>query len=405
MTVSKVEYDIEGIKVNIDEDVFALKDKIIEYRRHFHKNPEASLKEYKTAKYIQDVLTENGIDFVKVGETGTLATIKGNKGEGKTILLRGDIDALELYDKKDKEYTSENEGLCHACGHDAHASTLLSAAIILNKRRDDFSGTVKLAFQQAEEIGAGARQFVQSGHLDDVDFVYGTHVSSDIQVGKLAIAEGPQSASCDIFTIKVHGLGAHAATPHLGHDAVVATSNIVVALQNIISRQISPAEDGLISIGKIESGTRYNVIASEGLIQGTVRAFSHETRADILDRVEKIARLTAEIHGCSIEFENYDAAAPLINESEKTMYTQNVLSNVVGEENIITEREKSFGAEDFADFLAVVPGTFVRVGSGSDQNPESKSPHHNNYFDIDERCLVVETQSYVEIAVRFLSEE
>lgn len=415
----RIDKDINGIRVSLDEDVVAIYDEVVRHRRHFHQNPEASLKEYKTADYIRKELEKEGIEYVKVGDTGTLAIIKGEKNLElnnlkttsplevdkrvigvKTIFLRGDIDALELSDDKGLDYSSNNQGLCHACGHDAHASSLLGAAKVLNRRRKDFGGRVKLAFQQAEEIGAGARQFVDAGHLDDVDFVFGTHVASDIPVGKLGVTVGPQSASCDIFKIRVLGEGAHASTPHLGKDAVLATSNIVIELQNIISRQIGPLDEGLISIGKISSGTRYNVIASEGLIEGTVRAFSQEARNFILDRVKEIADLTARIHGCRVEFENYDAAAPLINEKEKTLYYQDIASEIVGSENVIRDLDKSLGAEDFADYLVLAPGTFIKVGSkSSDANSYA---HHHNLFDIDERCLYIEVQSYVDLVTKTL---
>ena len=401
---------INGVDVSLDEDVVEIYDEVVRHRRHFHQNPEASLKEYKTAAHIRDELKKEGIEYIEVGETGTLAIIRGQKDieqkadprikDVRTILLRGDIDALELSDDKDVDYASENQGLCHACGHDAHAASLLGAAKILNRRKYEFGGVVKLAFQQAEEIGAGARQFVSAGHLDDVDFVFGTHVASNIPLGQLGVTVGPQSASCDIFKIKVVGEGAHASTPHLGKDAVVATSNIVLEIQNIISRQIGPLDEGLVSIGKISSGTRYNVIANEGLIEGTVRAFSQKTREFILERLEKIASLTAQIHGCEIEFENYDAAAPLINEEEKTLYYQEIASSIVGDDNVIKNLQKSLGAEDFADFLAVVPGCFVKVGSKSDCT--GGYPHHHNLFDIDERCLYIEVQSYVDLVAKVL---
>ena len=417
----RIEKEINGIKIILDEDVVEIYDEVVRHRRYFHQNPEPSLKEYNTCAYIRSELEKEGIDYIGVGQTGTLAIIRGEKDlesrdrreisgsplltdqrvKGvRTILLRGDIDALELNDDKNIEYSSINKGLCHACGHDAHAASLLGAAKILNRRRGEFGGIVKLAFQQAEEIGAGARQFVKAGHLDDVDFVFGTHLASNIEVGKLGVTEGPQSASCDIFKIRVLGQGAHASTPHLGRDAVVATSNIVLELQNIVSRQIGPLDEGLISIGKIWSGTRYNVVASEGVIEGTVRTFSQETREFILERVETIAELTAKIHGCSIEFENYDAAAPLINQKEKTLYYQKIANQIVGEDNVIRDLEKSLGAEDFADYLAVVPGTFIKVGSKS--SSKNSYPHHHNLFDIDERCLYIETQSYVDLVTKTL---
>lgn len=397
--------DIDGIKVNIRDEVYNLNDDIIKTRRYLHENPEPSLKEYNSARYIREFLESNNIEYFKVGETGTLGIIKGNKKvSNKTILLRADIDALEIEDKKNVSYSSKNQGLSHACGHDAHTSSLLYATKVLNSKKDEFSGTIKLCFQQAEEIGAGARIFVKEGYLDDVDFVFATHVDSSIQVGKIALVVGPQCASCDIFKIYIKGESAHASRPDLGKDAALATANIVTSLQNIISRQISPLTEGLITIGKIESGTRYNIIANDGYLEGTVRAFSKEVREYILKRVEEVSKLTAAIHNCEVTFENYDAAAPLINSKEETIYSQKVASFIVGIDNIITEREKSLGAEDFADFLAKVNGAYAKIGSQNINTSKYSYPHHHQNFDIDERALAIETDLYVSIALDYLKD-
>ena len=402
--LNKKTIDIDGIDISLYEDVINIYEYTRDNRRYLHKRPESSLKEYKTSKFIQNILRENDIEFELVGETGIFVKLIGENGENnsKTVFLRADMDALEILDKKGEEYSSIYEGLSHACGHDAHTSSLLSATLILNKHRDKFSGTIKIAFQQAEEIGAGARLFVEKGYLDDVDYVFGTHVASNLKLGTIGVTAGAQSASCDIFKVKVVGESAHAATPDKGRDALVAISNIVVELQNIVSRQISPSKDALVSIGKLNSGTRYNIIASEGEIEGTVRTFDMETRQYILDRIEKISDLTAQIHNCKSYFTNYDAAAPLINEVEKTKYTRMIAENIVGVDNVLTNEKKQFGAEDFADYLQKAPGTFVKVGSCSDRVKNSSNPHHHEYFDIDERCLYIETQLYVETALEFL---
>lgn len=386
--------------MNIDRDILDIEEDIIEYRRHFHKNPESSLKEYETAKYIRNKLEEFGIEYKIVGETGTLGIINGDNAN-KTIFLRGDIDALELNDDTDNEYTSVNKGLNHACGHDAHAASLLGAARILNRRKDNIEGRIFLAFQPAEEIGSGARLFVKDGYLDEVDNAFGIHVDSSLETGKVSVTEGPQNASCDIFKIKIFGENAHVSVPHLGRDAVIATANIVTELQNIVSRQVNPAQPAVVGIGVMESGSRYNVIANEGFIQGTVRTFSQEIREDILRKIEKISKLTGEIHNCTVEFENFDAASPLINERESTKLAFSIAKKVVGEDNIITDYEKTMGAEDFADYLQKVPGTFLRVGTKGGE--ESSYPHHHNLFDIDESALKISVQLYVDYAVGFLN--
>ncbi|MGU8435536.1 amidohydrolase [Clostridium perfringens] len=392
--------DIEGIDIHLDEDVCNEEVNTIRYRRYFRQHPESSLAEYETAAFIRKELELDGIDYITIGETGTLATIKGAK-KGPVIFLRGDIDALEMGDHIDKDYASVNRGLCHACGHDTHAASLLSAARILNRRKYTLSGTIKLAFQQAEEIGAGAKIFVKEGHLDDVDFAFGIHIDSNIQSGKIGLAKGEQYASCDIFKINVIGEGAHACSPHLSHDALIATANIVQAIQNIITREIDQMENTLISIGKISSGTRYNIVASTGELEGTYRTFNQETRSKIRRRIEAVAELTAKLHGCMIIFENYEAADPLINDGEKTAIAQKIAGSIVGSENVIYENLASLGSEDFADYLAVAHGCFARVGAKS-QDESTHYPHHHVLFDIDERVLAISTQLYVDIAQKFV---
>lgn len=387
--------------IAIDKEVEEIYDFLVENRRYLHQNPESSLKEFKTAEYIRNILDNLEIEYENVGETGTIATIVGNKKDNnKTIFLRADIDALELPDKKEVEYKSKKEGLHHACGHDGHTSALLGAAKILNSRKNDFAGTIKLGFQQAEEIGAGARQFVEQGILDDVDFAFGIHLSSDTDLGKIVATKGKANASCDIFEIKVKGKSAHAACPHFGHDAAIATASILVELQSLISRQKNPNDSAVISIGEIHSGTRYNVIAGDGYLKGTLRTFDNNLRKELIEKIEKVAKLTAEIHQCSTEFSNYNASNPLINYDAETEFVDKVASEIVGDENVIRNRIAGLGAEDFADYLQVARGCFARVGSRS--NEKTSYPQHSELFDIDERAILLSTQLHVNVATEFL---
>ena len=300
----------------IQEKASELQDYLVKTRRYLHENPESSLKEYETAAFIQKELDSFGVPFEKVGETGTLAIIKGEKGEGKTVLLRADIDALELPDCTGKPYASKRLGLNHACGHDAHTAMGLGTAKLLNDIKDTFSGIVKIAFQPAEEIGAGAKQFVTSGQIDDMDESFAIHVNSGLPVGSFAVQGGPVNASCDIFKIKITGKSAHVGRPHLGHDALVTASEVVVALQTIVAREVNPIDRAVVGIGKLNAGTRYNIVANDAEIEGTIRAFSHETRAHLKEAVTRIAKGIAELNRCEFEIEWYDAAAPVINTLE-----------------------------------------------------------------------------------------
>ncbi|MCC5890345.1 MAG: amidohydrolase [Alkalibacterium sp.] len=380
------------------------REEVIALRRYFHQYPEASLKEYETVKRIKQELEVLDIPFEAVGETGALGTIRGKKGPGKTVLLRADIDALELEDAKDTPYKSKNPGLHHACGHDGHTAALLGAAKILKKQEGQFSGTIKLAFQQAEEIGAGARQFVKGGFVEDVDQVFGLHLDSSVPVGKIVSVPGATNASCDIFKLKVHGKSAHAAQPDKGVDALLAAAAITVELQSIVGREVSPLDNVVVAVGVLNAGTRYNIVANQAVLEGTVRTFSHETREHVLEAVERVARRVAESHRASIEFENYDAAAPLINSKEPSDRAAQIASVIVGEENVIRSQPKSLGADDFADFLAEAPGVYARVGTRDLDNSDTWYGHHHEKFDIAEEGLVHATELHVRYALDYLKD-
>jgi len=371
----------------IKEKAQALADELVALRRHFHENPESSLKEYKTAEKIQEELTKLNIPFEKIADTGTLAIITGGKGEGKTILLRADIDALELPDCTNKPYSSKNEGLNHACGHDAHTAMGLGTAKVLNELKDTFAGTVYIAFQPAEEIGAGAKQFVASGKIDHIDESFAIHVNSGLPVGTFAVQGGPVNASCDIFKIKVTGKSAHVGRPHLGHDALVTASEIVVALQTIVSREVEPGDRAVVGVGKLHAGTRYNIVANDALLEGTIRAFSHTTRAHLKEAVTRIAQGIAVTHRCEVEVDWYDAAAPVINTHELAEKFQLVAKSVDSIDHIITKYELAMGADDFADYLVDKPGVYGLLGSQSGE--ETAYGHHHEKFDIDEAVLPI----------------
>lgn len=384
------------------QEVLEQEDYIVSLRRHFHQYPEVSLKEYETIQRIREELEKIDLPYVNVGETGVLATLEGGKGTGRTILLRADIDALPMDDRTGTPYASVNQGVNHACGHDGHASALLGAARVLQAHQADFAGTILFAFQPAEEIGAGARQFVRGGYVDGVDHVFGIHVSSQHPLGKIVAKPGPNNASCDIFKIKVHGKSGHVARPHLGRDALVSAAAIVTELQTIVAREVNPAHEAVVGIGVLQSGTNYNIIASEAAIEGTVRTFDNDVRAQVLEAVERKARLVAESHRTTIEFSNYDAAAPLINDAAAAKRAYRVASRIVGEQNIITDAPKSMGADDFADFLAVAPGIYCFVGTASDG--KTSYNHHHEQFDLDERGLLYAAELHVSYALDFLSE-
>ncbi|MDD7593012.1 MAG: amidohydrolase [Peptoniphilaceae bacterium] len=380
----------------IDSDILAIEPQLIETRRHFHAHPEASLKEFETAKYIREKLDAWGIPYTAVGETGTLGVLQGGK-PGPTVLLRGDIDALDLQELNDVPYRSQYDGLCHACGHDAHASALLYAAYILRQRQDQLPGTVKLAFQQAEEVGAGARLFVSEGHLNDVDLAFGQHVTPALDAGTVQIQAGPINASVDFFKIHVHGKGAHAAAPNQGRDAALASAAILVHLQNIASRRVSPNEPIILSIGKLVAGTRFNVVAEEGLLEGTLRTLNTKRRDEYVAFIEDQSRAIAEAYGCTVTFENVNAANVLENDPQAAAYIRHVAEPLFAPGHILTNLPASMGGEDFADISQATKAAFAYIGTKKDA--ATGVINHNGHFNIDESQLKVMVQLHVNVAM------
>lgn len=379
---------------------------LTELRRHFHAHPEVSLKEYETCKKIEGELDSMGIPHQRIGETGVYGWIDGKKaGDGVTVALRADIDALAMEDLKEVPYHSQNTGVCHACGHDAHTATLLTAAKILKAKENEFSGQVRLFFQQAEEIGQGARQFVQAGLLDGVTRIFGAHVTSRIDSGKISLTPGPQNASCDYFKIKIHGKGAHVSTPQLGVDALYIASQIVVQLQTIVSRNTDPLETVVVGVGKLQAGTQYNIVAEHAVLEGTTRSFLPDVRKFINDRVVKIAKETAALYGAEAEVEFLDFAAPLVNDTQAVEEVTAVAAPIFQRENIISDFQKALGADDYADYLAVTRGMYAFVGTRNVKDPHTAVAHHHGLFDVDEEALLLSCNVYVDYALWVLNEK
>ena len=376
---------------------------IVALRRYFHAHPELPKQEFHTAEKIEEELHKIGLETKRVGETGVYAEIHGEKEGDKTIVLRADIDALPITEEHICEYTSTNPGVMHACGHDAHAAGLIGAARLLVKNKNQFGGTVRLTFQQAEEIGYGARVFVNEGYLDGANRTFGIHMASNISAGSVVLMPGPNNASVDWFRINVHGLAAHVSTPEKGIDAAYIASQIVISLQAIVTRRTSPMDNALIGIGKITAGTAYNIVAQEAQIEGTIRVFTPEIRKFIKEQIEKVSTLVAETYGGTVDFEWNDNTSPLINDLKATEEVQSVAKRVFGEDKVIIQREPSLGGDDFAEYILKVPGCYGFVGSGNKEVLETTVAHHNSHFDIDEKALLVSSTLYAEYAVDYLN--
>ncbi len=374
-------------------------------RRHFHMYPETSKNEYKTAQKIETELQLLGLSPKRVGETGVYAEIHGTKKGTRTIVLRADIDALAVTEDHICDYTSKHEGVMHACGHDAHTACLLGACRLLSEHRDLFGGTVRIHFQQAEEIGYGARIFINEGLVSGADRTFGIHTASKHRVGKVALVEGPNNASVDWFRIRVSGKSAHVSTPELGIDALYIASQIVTAAQAIITRRTSPMDSVLIGIGKMTAGTAYNIVAAEAELEGTIRALTPETRAFAKSQLETLASAVAASFGGEIAIEWQDFTSPLLNDKASTEEAQKVARDLFGAENVITSYPPSLGGDDFAEYILEVPGVYAYVGTGNPEKPETTVAMHNSHFDIDEDSLVVGTALYAAYAVAFLNGE
>ena len=395
-----------GIKAYIQEE----RDYLIGLRRYFHAHPEASLEEYETAKKIEEELDKSGIPHKRVGDTGVYAWIDGTGPEGtkgqRTMALRADTDALRMEDLKEGvPYRSQKEGLCHACGHDAHTAMLLTAAKVLQAKKNEFSGQIRLFFQQAEEIGAGARQFVAAGLMEGVDRVYGSHVCSSLPAGTISLTPGPRNASCDYFRIRITGKGAHVSTPHLGVDALYIASQIVVNLQSIVARRTDPLDTVVVGVGKLTAGTAYNIVAEQAELEGTTRCFSPETRERTNRRVRETAEELCRLYGAEAEVVFKDFAAPLINDSTAAAEATRVAEEIYGPDRIIHDQQKALGADDFADYLAKAKGIYGFIGTGNPADPNTLSAHHHGLFDLDEESLLGGCNLYVDYALAYLKGE
>lgn len=382
--------------MNIKDYVIKEKDYITSLRRYFHKHPEESLKEYNTAKKIEEELDKLNIPHKRVGATGVLGIIKGKNESNRILAIRADIDALKVPDSKDVEYKSQSNGYNHACGHDGHTASLLGTAKVLKEKEKELNGEVRLIFQQAEEVGQGAKVFIKEGYLDGVEEILGAHVASHLEVGKVSVTSGPISASCDYFKITVKGKGGHVSAPHLSTDALYIASQIVVNLQSIVSRQTDPVDTVVVGVGLIRGGTTYNTVAEEIVLEGTTRSFTFESREKTNKSVEKIAKSIGEIYGAEVIVEFIDYASPLINDEKVSEEVAVIASDIVGKENVITNSPKRLGADDFAEFLIEVPGSYIHVGTKNLKNANTSVAHHNDLFDIDEEGLLIITNIEVD---------
>lgn len=363
---------------------------VVQLRRTIHANPELAFEEYETAQLVRDTLEPLGLDLqTGVAKTGIVATLEGGK-PGPTVALRGDMDALPIVEENDFDFASKNDGKMHACGHDAHTSSLLGTAMILSNLREDLPGRVRFLFQPSEErLPGGAKPMIEEGALQGEHapgVIFGQHVQPDLPAGKIGVRGGMYMASTDEIHITVHGTGGHAAGPHvLETDAVLVASHVVVALQSIISRHCPPSVPSVLTIGRLIADGATNVIPERAKLEGTFRAMDEDWRFRAHDLMRRVATHTAQALGAKVDADIVVGYPALYNHPEATDFVRRAASEYVGEENVV-ELDQWYASEDFAWFLKELPGTFYRIGTG---NTEKGIVHglHTPRFTIDENAL------------------
>ena len=377
---------------------------IIFLRKFFHKHPELGLQEFETSKKIKEELDNLNIEYIEVAQTGIIASI--GLGEGRTIALRADMDALRINEKTGVSYASQNPGVMHACGHDAHTAALLGAAMILKKHESEIPGKIMLIFQPSEENCKGAKLILEEGYLqdEDVDEIFGLHVFGDIECGKISIEEGPRMAESDIFKIKITGKSGHAGKPHLCIDAGLVAAAIVVNLQTIVSRRINPIDSAVITIGHLEAGTQHNIIPGQSYIEGTVRTFSINTAKFIESEIRKIVYSTAVSYGATVDIDYELSAHPVVlNDKEATRTALDGAKKIFTDENLVSIPKMMLG-EDFSMYQKNIPGVFAFVGAGNEEIGRAY-PNHHDKFNIDEKAVLICTQLYVAYAMEAVVKE
>lgn len=393
--------------VSRDRDVLSaaqqLLEQLIEWRRDLHRHPELAFQEHRTAGKVAGVLAELGIEVqTGIGQTGVVGILEGAH-PGPTVLLRFDMDALPIREETDLSFASQTAGRMHACGHDAHTAIGLGVATLLAGRQSGLSGRVKLMFQPAEEIAAGARAMIADGVLKDPapDAAFGLHVWSMSPVGQAVVKGGPLWASADKFDIEIVGRGTHGALPHQGIDAIVVAAHAVAQLQTVVSRSINPLEPAVLTIGEIAGGSAFNVVAERVALSGTLRTFDQTVREQVIQRMHALLSGVCTAFGASYSLQVTHHAPPLINDPVAAGVVRRVAVEMLGEA-AVADGPMLTVAEDMAEILNRVPGCFLVLGAMPDRNGRPAEPHHSPRFDIDERVMPLGVAILAGVAEEYL---
>ena len=376
-------------------------EEMVRLRRHFHQYPELSFQEVETPKYIAEYHRQLGHEVrTNVGGRGVVAKLTGGK-PGKTIALRADFDALPIQEERDVPYRSKVPGVMHACGHDGHTAQLLGLAKALNAMKEDLHGSVVFIHQHAEEVPpGGAIAMIEDGCLEGVDVIFGTHLWAVTPYGTIQYRTGPVMAAADRFEVEILGEGGHGAQPHLTKDAVVVGSQLVMNVQQLVSRRIDPIESAVVSVGSFVAENAFNVISGTARLEGTVRTFHSDVRDHIEAELERVVRGTCLAADVDYRYRYHRGYPPVVNHREETELLAQTAADVPGVKNV-EEMAPQMGGEDFAHYLRHVKGTFFFTGA---MHPDWQVvyPHHHPKFDIDERAMLIAAKTLGAVTLDYL---
>jgi amidohydrolase len=367
----------------------ALREQLVAWRRDFHRHPELALQEHRSAGIIAENLRDLGYDVeTSIAETGVVALLRGDDA-GPVVMARFDMDALPIQEANETNYASQNRGVMHACGHDGHMAIGLGVATLMAQHRDDLAGTLKLVFQPGEEGGDGAKIMVKEGVLEEPrpDVALIAHLWNEKPVGTVNVTPGAVMAAAEKWACRVSGKGGHGALPHQAVDPIVAASHIVTALQSVVSRNVSPLETAVVTVGSFHGGEAFNVIPDAVDLSGTIRTYDPRVRDVVLRRVQEVIENVAVACGASADLQITRLTPAVVNDPEVVEAVHQAAKRVVGAHNVASG-ERTMGSEDAAYFIQEIPGCYFFIGSANSERGLD-APHHNPHFDFDEEALPI----------------
>lgn len=380
--------------MNIRKKIDEIFDEIVGIRRELHANPELSEKEIKTSQLISEFLSKNDIEYEKnIAGHGIIGIVRGKKDIKKgqrfrTIGIRADMDALPIEEDVNVPFRSKNKGVMHACGHDIHTAILLGTAKILKELEAEISGNIKFFFEPAEETIGGAKQMIAAGCLKnpDVDVVIGLHISPELEVGKIEFCRGKMNAASTEFEVSIQGVECHGAHPEKGVDTIVVASNLICSLQSIVTRNLSPTNPGVVTVGQVHGGKKNNVVAKETIISGIIRALDNETRAFIKKRVQEMSKNIALAYGADAKVIFIDSYPALTNDEELGTILENIAEKILSKQQVTFSSEPSLGADDFSYFSKAVKAVYFNIGCLGKYETKKQVLHSGN-LNPNEECL------------------